>query len=308
MRGDRDTGMNVVVLGAGAIGSLFGALLSKKNNVMLIGRAPHVNAIRKGSLKIEGKTQFNKKVPAMHSVNGIKTPPELLIITVKSYDTEGALKKARKIIGSNTTILSFQNGLDNIDKIGKIVDRKQTIAGVTTHGSVFPEPGLIRHTGKGKTVFGELDGRKTERIKNIVNIFNEAGIETTISKNIVKEIWIKAIVNSSINPLTTIFQCKNDYLLKNPILEKIVENVCEESTSIANAEGLNLSFEDMFQKTREVIESTSENYSSMLQSFKKGKKTEIESINGRLIDIGKIRGVETSMNSILAYLVNFMAD
>jgi len=191
--------MNIVILGAGAIGSLFGALLSKKNNVMLIGRPPHVNAIRKGSLKIEGKTQFNKKVPATHSIDGIENPSDLLILTVKSYDTEVALKKARKIIGRNTAILSFQNGLDNIDKIGKIVDRKQTIAGVTTHGSIFPEPGLIKHTGKGKTVLGELDGRKTERIENIVDIFNEAGIETTISKNIVKEMWAKAIVNSSIN-------------------------------------------------------------------------------------------------------------
>ena len=179
--------MNIVVLGAGAIGSLFGALLSKKNNVILIGRAPHVNAIRKGSLKIEGKTEFYKKVVAMHSVDGIKTSPDLLIITVKSYDTEDALKKARKRISRNTTVLSFQNGLDNINKIGKIVDRRQVIAGITTHGSFFSQPGLIRHTGKGKTIFGELDGRKTERIKNIVNIFNEAGIETTISKNIVRE-------------------------------------------------------------------------------------------------------------------------
>ena len=300
--------MNIVILGAGAIGSLFGALLSKKNNVMLIGRPPHVNAIREGSLKIEGKTQFNKKIPATHSVDDIKNPPDLLIITVKSYDTEVALKKARKIIGRNTTILSFQNGLDNIDKIGKIVDRKQAIAGVTTHGSIFPEPGLIRHTGKGKTILGELDGRKTERIENIVNIFNETGIETTISKNIVKEMWAKAIVNSSINPLTTIFQCKNGYLLKNPILERIVENVCEESTSIANAEGIKLSFDDMVQSTREVIKDTSENYSSMLQSFQKGKKTEIESINGKLIDIGKLRSADTSMNSVLVYLVNFMAD
>ena len=300
--------MNIVILGAGAIGSLFGALLSKKNNVMLIGRPPHVNAIRKGSLKIEGKTQFNKKVPATHSVDGIENPPNLLILTVKSYDTEVALKKARKIIGRNTAILSFQNGLGNIDKIGKIVDCKQAIAGVTTHGSIFPEPGLIRHTGKGKTILGELDGRKTERIENIVNIFNETGIETTISKNIVKEMWAKAIVNSSINPLTTIFQCKNGYLLKNPILERIVENVCEESTSIANAEGIKLSFDDMVQSTREVIKDTSENYSSMLQSFQKGKKTEIESINGKLIDIGKLRGADTSMNSVLVYLVNFMAD
>jgi len=300
--------MNIVLLGAGAIGSLFGALLSKQNNIVLIGRSIHINAIKKENLKIEGYTKYNKKLPAVDSISDIKISPDLLIITVKSYDTEVALKKARKIIDKNTIILSFQNGLDNIDKIGKIIDRKQIIAGTTTHGSIFQKPGFIRHTGKGKTVIGELDGRKTERIIKIVNIFNQAGIETMFSKNILKEIWIKAIVNSSINPLTTIFQCKNGYLLENPLLEKIVERVCKESTKIANTEGIDLSFEDMNKKTRQVIKDTSENYSSMFQSFKKGKKTEIESINGNMINIGKIHDVDISMNSILLYIVNSMVN
>ena len=300
--------MNIVLLGAGAIGSLFGALLSKQNNIVLIGRSIHINAIKKENLKIEGYTKYNKKLPAVDSISDIKISPDLLIITVKSYDTEVALKKARKIIDKNTIILSFQNGLDNIDKIGKIIDRKQIIAGTTTHGSIFQKPGFIRHTGKGKTVIGELDGRKTERIIKIVNIFNQAGIETMFSKNILKEIWIKAIVNSSINPLTTIFQCKNGYLLENPLLEKIVERVCKESTKIANTEGIDLSFEDMYKKTRQVIKDTSENYSSMFQSFKKGKKTEIESINGNMINIGKIHDVDISMNSILLYIVNSMVN
>jgi len=300
--------MNIAILGAGAIGSLFGALLSKNNNIVLIGRPSHINAIKKEKLKIEGFTQFKNKLPAVHSINDIKFFPDLIIITVKSYDTASALNKARKIIDENTILLSFQNGLDNIDKIGKIVVRKQIIAGTTTHGSIFQKPGLIRHTGKGKTAIGELDGRKTSRIIKIVNIFNEAGIETKFSKNILKEIWIKAIVNSSINPLTTIFQCKNGYLLENPLLENIVEKVCEESTRIANTEGIDLSIKDMYQKTREVIKDTYENYSSMFQSFKKGKKTEIESINGKLINIGKIHDVDISMNSILLYIVNSMIN
>jgi 2-dehydropantoate 2-reductase len=298
--------MNIVLLGAGAIGSLFGALLSKKNNVVLIGRPLHVKAIKKENLKIKGYTQFNKKLPAIYSISEIKNPPDLLIITVKSYDTEDTLKKAVKIIDDNTIILSFQNGLDNIDKIGKIIGRKNVIAGTTTHGSIFLKPGLIGHTGKGKTVVGELDGKKTERIINIVKIFNESDIKTTFSKNILKEIWIKTIVNSSINPLTTIFQCKNGYLLENPLLEKIVERVCKESTKIAITNEINLSFEDMYRKTKEVIKETYDNYSSMLQSFKKGKKTEIDSINGILIDIGKKHDVDISMNSLLLHIVSSM--
>jgi len=295
--------MNIVILGAGAIGSLFGGLLSKKNNVSLIGRKTHVQAIKKNGLKITGKTQLNVRMSAEDSISKIGFSPDLLILTVKSYDTENAIKEAKSIIGVNTVVLSLQNGLDHVNKISKIVSREKIIAGVTTHGAFFSKSGLIKHTGSGETILGELDGKKTERITNITDLFNKSGIETKISTNIIREIWIKAIINSSINPLTTFFQCKNGYLLENPVLEKLVENVCRESTNIANASGLNLSYQNMINKTKEVIRGTSENYSSMLQSFKKGKKTEIKSINGKLVIIGKKHDISTSINEMLIYSV-----
>ena len=296
--------MNIVILGAGAIGSLFGALLAKKNNVLLIGRTSHVNAIRKKGLNIEGKTQFNMKISVEDSVDNVTILPDLLILTVKSHDTEFAIDQAKKIINEDTIVLSLQNGLDNINKIEKVVDRRNIIAGVTTHGVFFSSPGIIKHTGKGKTILGELKGRKTERIDNVVNVFNEVGIETIVSENIVKEMWVKAIVNSSINPLTTFFQCKNGYLLENSILENIVKKISKESTMVANEEGMLLSYQDMHKKTKQVIQNTAENYSSMLQSFKKGRKTEIDSINGKIVEIGRKHGMEPLMNELLIYLIN----
>jgi 2-dehydropantoate 2-reductase len=291
--------MNIVIIGAGSIGSLFGGLLSKKNNVLLIGRKTHVQAIKENGLKITGKTQLNVRVSAEDSISKIGFSPDLLILTVKSYDTENAVKEAKLTIGKNTVVLSLQNGLDNIDKIEKVASREKIIVGVTTHGAFFSKPGVIEHTGKGKTILGELDGKKTERIKHIADLFNEAGIETKISTNIVKEIWIKAIANSSINPLTTFFQCKNGYLLENPILENLIEMICKESTDVANNEGIQLFHQDMIKKTKEVIRNTSENYSSMFQSFKKGGKTEIDSINGKIVDFGKRNGVEAPINETL---------
>jgi len=297
--------MNIVVLGAGAIGSLFGALLFKKNNVILIGRNSHIKAIRKKGLDIKGKTQLNVKIPSEDSINKASFLPDVLILTVKSYDTDSAISQAKSIVHDDTAVLSLQNGLGNIDKIEKVFDRRQIIAGVTTSGAFFSESGVVKHTGKGQTSLGELNGQKTKRIESIVDAFNEAGIETIASGDIVREIWIKAIVNSSINPLTTFSGCKNGYLLENPILEKIVERVCRESTNIANAYGINLSYVNMIKKTKEVVRNTSDNYSSMLQSFKKGKKTEIDSINGKLADVGKKHDVNTTMNEILTYIVKF---
>jgi len=296
--------MNIVIIGAGAIGSLLGAMLSKNNNVVLIGRKNHVSVIKKSGLIIKVKTNLKVKINAETTAQKIRFNPDLLLLTVKAYDTESAIIQAKEKIKPNTTVLSLQNGLDNIDKIKKHLNSMQIIAGVTTHGATFSEPGVINHTGIGSTIIGELKGDKTERIKKIVDLFNKAGIETIFSKNIIKDIWVKAIVNSSINPLTTFFQCKNGYLLENPILENLVEKIAEESTTVANVHGIKITHEDMIKKTKNVIKTTKENYSSMLQSYKKGKKTEIESINGKIVDIGKKHNIKPFMNEIMVYSIN----
>jgi len=295
--------MNIIIFGAGAIGSIFGAMLSKKNNVLLIGRNPHISAIKKNGLKIQGKTNLNVKIRSESSLKNISFLPDLLILTVKSYDTEKAIIQIKRKISDDTIILSLQNGLDNIERISKYINSEKIIAGITTQGAFFSKPGIIKHTGTGITIIGELNNKKTKRLENIINLFNRVGIETIFSKDILKDIWIKAIINSSINPLTTLFRCKNGYLIKNPILENLLEIVCEESVNIARADGINITFSDIFVKTKEVIKNTSENYSSMLQSVINEKKTEIDSINGKLIEIGRKLNVSTIINEILVHSV-----
>jgi len=296
--------MNILIFGSGAIGSLFGALLSKNNNVILYGRRAHMEAIKEKGLNIKGKTVFNKKLNAFYNTNNIERNIDLIILTVKSYDTNKSIKLIENIITEKTIIMTIQNGLDNTEKINKQFKNNKIIAGITTHGSIFDKPGKIIHTGIGETVLGELNGNISVILKRIVKLFNESGIKTKYSNNIKKEIWIKTIINSSINPLTTIFNCKNGYLHENPILHNIVKKICSESVEVANNEGLNLTSEDMINITNKVINSTYENYSSMLQSYYKNKKTEINSINGKIIEIGKKYNVDTTINEILILLID----
>jgi 2-dehydropantoate 2-reductase len=303
MQKQGDIDMNIVIVGAGAIGSLYGALLAKKNPVVLVGRAPHITTIQHSSLTIGGKTRLHVKIPAVESLGSITVHPDLIILTVKSYDTEAVSKQIQPIIHDDTLLLSLQNGLDNIEKIEQFVEKSRILAGVTMHGAMLSKPGVIIHTGKGKTILGELDGHRSERLERIVRIFNEAGIETQISDEIVKEIWMKAIINSSINPITAFLGCKNGYLVENPLLENVVERVCMESTSIASSEGTLVSPTEMIEKTKEVIRDTAQNYSSMLQSIQQGKKTEIDSINGRLMKIGTNHKIDISLNRILTELI-----
>jgi len=294
--------MKIVVFGAGAIGSFIGGVLSKNNDVVLIGRKQHVNSIKEKGLKIQGKTKLNVKIRAEDDIGKIDFSPDILILTVKSYDTENAIKEAKKIINENTLVLSFQNGLDNIEKIKKHVNENQILVGITTHGCIFSKPGIITHTGIGKTTIGDFN-KEPNRTKDIIDMFNKAGIKTTLSQDIEKETWIKGIINSSINPLTSFFGCKNGYLIENPILEKIVEKICEESTNVANVNNFNLSCGEMIDKTKEVIRDTAENYSSMLQSIQNSKKTEIDSINGKIVELGEKNNLDVSLNKLLVHLI-----
>jgi 2-dehydropantoate 2-reductase len=251
---------------------------------------------------------MNVRITAEDSVNKIQNYPDLLIISVKAYDTEYAIKKAAHIIGKNTIVLSLQNGLDNIDKIQIIVNQKKIIAGVTTHGAIFNQPGIIQHTGVGKTIIGKLDGRRSADLRHIATMFNDTGIKTKISTDIIREIWIKAIINSSINPLTTLLQCKNGYLLENPILNYLIKQISEESTMVAKKNKILLSMEKMYKATKEVIIDTADNYSSMFQSYQKGKETEIDSINGIIVDLGKKFCINPIINEILLYSIKSICE
>ncbi len=299
--------MNIVVFGSGAIGSLFGALLAKQHKVALVGRAPHITYIQQKGLLINGKTRLIVSVPAVESIKDVTFSPDLILLTVKSYDTETASRQLSSLFNNQTVVVSLQNGLNNIQKIEQYIEKKHILAGVTTQGALFVKPGTITHTGKGTTILGELHGDSSERLRTLVTVFNQAGIETQMSTDIKREIWRKAIINSSINPLTAFLRCNNGYLLDNPVLERTVESICTESSVIASSEGIVVSALEMIEKTKKVIKDTAQNYSSMMQSIQQGKKTEIDSINGELLRIGSEHKVETSLNRILFELITSLS-
>ena len=296
--------MEIVVFGAGAIGSFFGGLLSTKNKVLLFGRKNHVDAIQKNGLYITGKTNLHTLVDATSCIDEVSFVPDVLFLTVKSFDTEKAIQDALSLIGRKTLVVSFQNGLGNIDVLNRYVQKDQIAAGITTHGSLYVKPGVVQHTGMGKTCFGELSGEKTSRIKRIVDTYNSVGVKTSVSVHIEKDMVKKAIINASINPLTAFFQCPNGFLLQNPVLTHLVEKICLESTAIAQAQGFDLSASTMIDETHQVIEKTRKNHSSMLQSVMKQSKTEIDSINGKLVKLGKEKGCDVFLNQVLTKIIH----
>jgi len=291
--------MRITVFGAGSLGSFIGGLLSTKNHVGIIGRPFHINAIKQKGLRITGKT--NLVTYPKTNVRDCQNP-ELLILTVKAYDTEKALLDAFPLLGPDTLVLSLQNGCRNEQLIGDMIGSRKVVGGATSHGVTLICPGEINHTGLGDTVIGEMDGCITSRIKSISSVFNEVGIQTRISRNITKELYVKTVVNAGINPLTALFHCKNGALLTNPFLQQILELTCSEAVDIINSSGIILP-SDILNRVKKVARSTSDNYSSMVQSIQHHKKTEVDQINGEIVALAERMGTQAPLNKMLVLLV-----
>ncbi|UCF08790.1 MAG: ketopantoate reductase family protein [Thermoplasmata archaeon] len=295
--------MKILIFGAGGMGCFLAGVLSIKEEVMLYGRGEKINTVDEKGIKIIGKTNLKAKPQTLSYPENLKDHNfDLIIIAVKAYDTDSALDMVKRIEGGSP-VLSLQNGLDNELKISNALGSERALGGVTSHGVTFIEPGHIHHAGLGETIIGEMNGQKTKRIQDIASVLTKAGIETEVSENINREIWAKGIVNAGINPLTALTGLKNGFLLKIPSLTWLLETTCKECLNVARAEGHELDEQEIFEKTKSVARLTAENRSSMLQDMEKGKRTEIDAINGRIVELGKRHGIETPVNSTLVALI-----
>ncbi|MDI6654624.1 MAG: 2-dehydropantoate 2-reductase, partial [Candidatus Hydrothermarchaeota archaeon] len=197
--------MKVAVMGAGAVGGYFGGVLAKSGaDITLIARGKHLEAMRKDGLLIKSyRGDFRADVKATSDPKEAG-PTDLILFTVKSYDTEEAIRLCRPMIQENTCILSLQNGIDNDEKIAREAGREKIIGGVAYIGVALDEPGVILHSAAGKIAIGELNGKITHRIKKIAEMFSAAWIPCEISEDIIKLKWKKLVWNAAFNALTTI--------------------------------------------------------------------------------------------------------
>ncbi len=297
--------MRTLIYGAGAMGSLVGGLLAQKCEVTLLGREPHVDVIPENGLKISGINELTVHPSTIRSLAELPKDfhPELVIVTVKSYDTPNIISGLQNIVDDDTLILSLQNGLDNEQRLNEALGTSTIVGGVTCHGVTYQEPGHVYHAGRGETQIGVYNGNNTDKITELAKMLTEVGIETSVTDNIEGEIWAKVAVNASINPITAITGLKNGFLLKLPELTKLLEATCLEVLDVAKAVNIKLPTCDILAKTKNVVKNTAGNKSSMLQDIERGKRTEIESINGVIVTFGNENGVPTPVNEALTTLV-----
>jgi len=291
--------MKIYVLGAGSIGSLFGGLLSRAgNDVLLIGREEQVKAINENGLHVSGFEEFTVYPKA--SLYAPEEPPELLILSTKSYSTRAALECARNCIGPETWILSIQNGLGNEELALKVTPN--VMGGITTNGAMLVEWGHVRWTGKGITVIGRYPSGSNPFVGKVAEIFEGADIETVVTENAIGWKWAKVIVNSVINGIGTVLGVKNGVLKDDPHLEGISVEVAREGCLVA--QGLGVQFEmHPLELLWDTIERTKENYNSTLQDIMKGRRTEVDYIHGKIVEYANSVGLEAPRNELLWALI-----
>jgi 2-dehydropantoate 2-reductase len=299
----KETAVKIAILGAGALGCAIGAALTEGGNeVWLLNRsAAHVDAMRRDGLQVDD-TNGSRHVKVHATTRAAEAGVvDLVVVLVKSFDTEIAMRGALELIGPETLVLSLQNGLGHEDVLADIVGRERVLAGKTYVGGVMREPGHIESGVAGKeTHIGELDGRISPRVNAIAETFNVSGLDTAVSANIVGTMWDKLLVNVATGALTGTTGLTYGQLYDEPLLKTTALAAVTEAMAVAQAAGVTLSTIDAERAWTLAGEGLSSGFkTSMLQSLEKGSITEIDFINGAVVRWGQRHGVPTPVNATL---------
>lgn len=299
--------MKIVIIGAGAMGSVYGGFLAEAGNEVFFLDIfkEHIDSINKDGLWMEGCSgnRYIKNIKATSNPDEVGTV-DLAIVFVKSTITDMAIEQNKAVIGENTVVLTLQNGLGNIEKLLTVVKKDQIIAGTTAHGANMLSPGKINHAGRGATVIGELNGEVSDRIKAISDLFINAHLEPVmISTNVMGLIWDKLLVNVGVNPLTAITGLRNGQLLEYLETEWIGCEAVLEGMKVAEALGIKLETPDAVAHFKDVCIGTAPNISSMLADVNNKRRTEITNINGAIVREAEKYNIETPVNKVLTNLI-----
>ncbi len=299
--------MNITILGAGAMGCLYGGYLAEAgNNVTLVDIwKDHMDAINQNGLTImtpDGGEKVIKNLKGVYSASETGQA-ELVIVFVKATMTEEAMRQATNLVGPETMVLTLQNGLGNVEALCRVLDKKNVIAGTTAAGASIKGPGRIHQGGVGDTVVGELDGSMTDRIQRLKETFDQASLSGKASNNVLGLIWTKLSANIGINAIATLCNIKNGQILDYPESMALQEAAVRECMDVAEAKGIKFETPDVVEHVREVAHKTGANTCSMLQDIMAKRQTEIAVINGAVVDGGQEFGIPTPVNWVLTNLI-----
>jgi 2-dehydropantoate 2-reductase len=304
------TWSNIAVVGAGALGSYFGGVLARAGHqVTLIGRASHVDAVKRDGLRLLGSDREERvSLSAAVDVSAVRGAG-LVLFCVKSFDTETAAAAMAPDLSSDAVVLSLQNGVDNPERIGRHI-RNQVIPVLVYVGANIPTPGSVRHTGGSNIVIGQLQAaRQTapdgDLLAGLAALFGGAGLNVKISDDIEADLWIKLLMNCTYNAISALGRSAYGRMVAMPEVNAIMREAAAEVVAVARAKGIRLP-DDIVETAMKLAEEMPQTMSSTAQDIARGRSTEIAYLNGAVSQQGQALGLATPVNGTLNALIKLL--
>jgi 2-dehydropantoate 2-reductase len=298
--------MRIAIFGSGGVGGYFGGrLASAGHEVSFIARGAHLAALKARGLRIESPlgAVHLQQVTATDDPSTVG-PVDVVFFTVKLYDTSAALTQLAPLVGPDTSVISFQNGVDSVEVLGSALGRAHVAGGTTYVAATITEPGVIKHTAMNRLIFGPIEGRPSPVLEELLTATTGAGIEGTLSDRIMADIWAKFVRLTVFSGMTAISRTPIGPVMANPDLVAMLENALHESIAVARARQIPLP-ETMFEDIMAAFHGLpAQSKSSMLDDLEKGKPLELPWLSGALVRIAEEAGVPVPTHRLIVGLLS----
>ncbi len=295
--------MKIAIMGAGAVGSYYGGLLARAGHqVVLVARAAHAEAVRRAGLRLQ-TTRFDQTLALEASTEPQAVAgADWVLVCVKAGDTETAATAMAPHLREGSLVLSLQNGIDNAERLQALLPR-QRVEPVLVYAAVeLASPGHVRHHGRGELVIGASSDSET-----IATIFEGAGVPLQVLPDIRAALWSKLVVNCAYNALSAISRLPSGRMIQGPGIEATMREAVAECLAVAHAEGVELPA-DSWERVRALADAMPTQQSSTAQDLARGRRSEIDQLNGHVVRRGEALGVPTPVNRALHALVRLLED
>lgn len=297
--------MRVLIAGTGAVGAFFGAYLARAgHDVVFLARGANLAALRSAGLTVESiDGDFHlSRITAEERVDGAH-PFELVLVTVKSYDTAAIARQIAPAVREDTVVLSLQNGVENESLLAAALDLPPLIGAMTEIGAELIAPGVVRHAAEGTIVFGEMNGHESPRGRNLAAVFTEAGIRHRLTREITVALWGKLMWNAGHNGVTALTRTTAAAAARIPATADVMRAAMHEVVAVARAQGILLDPARVATTLAFSRDHLHALRTSMLQDLERGRRLEYDAINGAVVRFGDAVGVPTPVNRTLTGLL-----
>jgi 2-dehydropantoate 2-reductase len=298
--------MRIAIVGSGGVGGYFGGRLAATGaDVTFIARGAHLDALRSGGFRLQSP-KGDLHLPRVNATDdpGTIGTVDVVFFTVKLYDTDAATRLLPPLVGPETVVVPFQNGVDSVETLTRAVGHAHVAGGTAYVAAVIAEPGLVLHTAMDRLIFGELDGRRSPRLERLLAACEPAGFQATLSDHILIDIWSKFVRLSVFSGMTAVTRCPLGPLRDDPELLAMLQAAAMETMAVARASGVPLPAEVLGEMMTMVRGLPPQAKSSMLEDLERGKRLELPWLSGAVVRIGREHGVDTPIHRFIATVLH----